>query len=96
MTMTTALRSMAVAAAVLALVHFLIVRVVVVFLNFLLFFHCENGWLHTPQTHWYDSFQKLAVRAWDDVLRLWWYDGIDLIQSGKEAAPLFTIQVDVA
>ena len=96
MTMTSALCSVAVAAAVLALIHLLVVRVVVVFKNFLLFFHCENSRLHTPQTHWYDGFHETTVRAWDDVLRLWWYDSIDFIKRSKEAAPFFTIQVDVA
>ena len=29
-------------------------------------------------------------------MRPWWYDGIDLVKRGKEAAPFFTIQIDVA
>ena len=29
-------------------------------------------------------------------MRLWWYDAIDLVKRGKEAAPFFTIQIDVA
>ena len=95
-TMASALNSVTVAATILALVHLLVVCDVVVFTNFLQSFRCENSFPNTSVDYWYNSFHEAATGTWNNLLRLWCYGGIDHGQRSQEAAPFFSIQVDIA